>query len=394
MAPSSIRIGTDCSGMEAPIQALKNLNLKIDHKFSCDINKHARATIKANFPHGMMYEDLTKRDNKKAPNVDIYIAGFPCQPFSTAGLQQGFNDEKGRGKIFFYVKDFIKKQSPRVFILENVSGLVTLEGGTYLDAIIEELTGLGQYNVKWQVMDTKEHGVPHSRRRWYCVGIRRDVDNGTFTFPAKMTCPSIDLFLEKRNSRLATTGLPPRTQTTALKNVKNALKQIRREGEDPLNKTYIVDCDSSVERSKYCKKQMSPCITVGRGGGHWVTSRGRRTTKEEMMRLQGMNPTKFKLAVSEAQLGRQLGNTMSVNVLERIFARLLPAAGLARKNSLPDRWATGEAVKKLSQTRGKTFTIHQEAASRAVSPSPSRVGKRRAASTTPERPTKRRATQK
>merc|ERR1719421_1318591 len=112
-----------------------------------------------------------------------------------------------------------------------------------------------------------------------------------------------------------------------------------------------------------------------------------------MMRLQGMNPTTFKLAVSQAQIGRQLGNTMSVNVLERLFVRLLPAAGLARK--VPDRWENGEAAKELSQTRGKSFILHEEADSdsdsdsRAASPSPSRVGKRRAVPTTPPRPSKR-----
>merc|ERR1719197_464143 len=109
-----------------------------------------------------------------------------------------------------------------------------------------------------------------------------------------------------------------------------------------------------------------------------------------------MNPTTFKLAVSQVQLGKQLGNTMSVNVLERIFVRLLPAAGLARKGSLADRWENGEAVKELMQTRGKSFIIHEEesedeeASSRELSPSPSRVGKRRAAATTPPRPAKRR----
>merc|ERR1719331_2667666 len=123
-----LKIATDCSGMEAPIQAIRNLlgdNYK--HVFSCDINEHARATIRANFPHGTMYEDLTKRDNAQVPKVDLYIAGFPCQPFSSAGLQQGFKDTKGRGEIFFHVLDFLDKNRPKVFVLENVSGLVHLK---------------------------------------------------------------------------------------------------------------------------------------------------------------------------------------------------------------------------------------------------------------------------
>merc|ERR1712194_464674 len=92
-----------------------------------------------------------------------------------------------------------------------------------------------------------------------------------------------------------------------------------------------------------------------RGAGHWVTNRGRRLQKTEMMRLQGMNPTKFHVAVSDTQLGKQLGNTMSVNVLERLFVRLLPAAKLVRAGALKDRWASGQAVKALARTRGLGF---------------------------------------
>merc|ERR1712194_299891 len=82
--------------------------------------------------------------------------------------------------------------------------------------------------------------------------------------------------------------------------------------------------------------------------------RGRRMLKTEMMRLQGMDPTKFTVAVSESRLGHQLGNTMSVCVLERLFTRILPAAKLVR-STIKDRWASGLALKKLMGTRGKGF---------------------------------------
>jgi DNA (cytosine-5)-methyltransferase 1 len=301
-----------------------------------------------------MYLDLTKRDNKTAPNVDIYVAGFPCQPFSSAGLQQGFKDKRGRGKIFFHVLDYLSKQKPRVFILENVKGLTTLEKGTYMKAILKELNKLGCYNIQWQVLDTKQHGVPHSRRRWYCVGIHKDFDDGSFEFPKPIRCPDIESFLEERDARLAATGLPPASQTVALKNVRDALREKKGAGFDPRKEAFVVDCDSSAERSK-APHGICPCITVGRGGGHWVTNRGRRTSKEEMMRLQGMNPTTFKVAVTEAQLGKQLGNTMSVNVLERLLCKVLPAAKLVRHGELTDRWANGSAVRLLKATRGKGF---------------------------------------
>lgn len=122
--------------------------------------------------------------------------------------------------------------------------------------------------------------------------------------------------------------------------------------QNPKQTTFILDCDSSPGRSKAIKGY-SPCITRSRGSGHWITSRGRRMTREEMMRLQGMNPISFNLVVSLSQLGQQIGNSMSLNVLERLFVRLLPAADLSEK--LVDRWETGQALEALKRSRGKTF---------------------------------------
>merc|ERR1712086_520091 len=104
---------------------------------------------------------------------------------------------------------------------------------------------------------------------------------------------------------------------------------------------------------------------MGRGAGHWVTNRGRRMLKTEMMRLQGMDPTMFTVAVSNAQLGKQLGNTMSVCVLERLFTRLLPAAKLVRGGIVKDRWENGQAVKKLAATRGQGFKVMRAKAKKA-----------------------------
>mmetsp|Transcript_56207 Transcript_56207/g.174313 ORF Transcript_56207/g.174313 Transcript_56207/m.174313 type:complete len:372 (-) Transcript_56207:526-1641(-) len=336
-APRPVSIATDCSGMETPVMALKNLGVALDHVFSCDVNPHVKRTIMANYPPKLFYDDLTARDNTGAPKADIYVAGFPCQPFSTAGKQQGFLDSRGRGEIFWHVRDYIEKKSPKVFILENVSGLIKINGGEYFRAIVQALEALGTYNVHTKILDTKENGVPQSRRRVYFVGIKRSVDDGTFAFPEPVPCPSIELFLEPRKSRPLRSELPPASQSTARRNVIKALKDISLKGYDPLKVPFLADIDSSTYRFGY-SKDVSPCMTCSRGMGHWVTNRGRRVTKDEMMRLQGIDPASFKTVVSETQLGRQIGNAMSVNVLERIFVKALPAAGLAAHGSLTDRW--------------------------------------------------------
>jgi len=321
--------------------ALQNLGVVIDHAFSCDVNAHAKKTIMANFPPKVFFDDLTVRDNTKAPKADLYVAGFPCQPFSTAGLQQGFSDVRGRGEIFWHVRDYLEQQLPKVFVLENVSGLVKINNGDYLAAILRSLEALGAYNIYYKVLDTKDHGVPQSRPRIYIVGIERSCDDGSFEFPEPVPRPSIELFLEPRKGRPTRNDLPPVSQGTARANVICAIREIYKKGHDPLKVPFVVDCDSSAPRMKYVK-DVTPCMTCSRAAGHWITNRMRRLTKSEMMRLQGMNPESFKVAVSEAQLGKQIGNAMSCNVLERLFVRVLPAAGLVPQGVLRDRWGAGK----------------------------------------------------
>jgi len=338
-----VSLATDCSGMETPVMALRKLGVEVDHLFSCDVNKHVKQTIMANFPPKVWYDDLTTRDNSRAEKADLYVAGFPCQPFSSAGLQQGFSDKKGRGTVFFKVREYIEEAQPKVFVLENVSGLVRIQGGKYFKDILASLEDLGNYTIHHQILDTKEHGVPQSRRRIYFVGIKKSIDRGTFKFPKPVKRLSIEAFLDPKQGKVDGTMLPPVKQGTARANVIKALQELQAKGHDPFNEPWIIDCDSSMARMKYVK-DVTPCMTCSRGGGHWVTNRGRRMNKTEMMRLQGMITTEegFKVAVSECQLGKQIGNAMSVNVLERLFARLLPAAGLAAAGSLVDRWADGE----------------------------------------------------
>jgi DNA (cytosine-5)-methyltransferase 1 len=359
--------------METPAMALKNLGVSVDHEFACDINEHAKKTIMANFPPKRFYEDLTSRDNESAPSVDMYVAGFPCQPFSTAGLQQGFADTKSRGTIFFRVKDYIAAQRPKVFVLENVSGLVKINGGEYFKAILTTLEALGLYNVYHQILDTKEHGVPQSRRRIYIVGILKSQDQGTFEFPKPIARPSIETFLDPRKRKPTKFDLPPRSAGTALTNVKRAIKELMATGRDPFKEPWIVDCDSSPARSKYCF-DVTPCMTCSRAAGHWVTNRGRRMTKNEMLRLQGMKtPAEgFQVAVSDTQLGKQIGNAMSCNVLERLFVRLLPAAGLVSARSLRDRWEQAEKCPSTPPARNG-HRLLKRSLSRTPSPPPKRA---------------------
>jgi len=387
-----LTVGTDCSGMEAPLQALMNLGVNFSHKFSCDVDSHARATINANFPPKEMYDDITTRDNDLTPSVQLYVAGFPCQPFSSAGLGQGFKDTRGRGKIFFDVARYLEEHTPEIFILENVSGMKRLENGKYFKQIMSALNVLKNpgYNITDAVLDTKEHGVPHSRRRIYIVGIRKDKDKQTFEFPAALPAEPVDRFLDPLKPEERRLALPPKSQGTARANVIHHNKELRAAGVNPQKTTYIMDIDSSAERSKAVKGR-SPCITCSRRSGHWVSSRNRRQTLEEMLRLQGMNPTILKKSVSRAQIGKQIGNAMSVNVLERLLVRALPAAGLVSSRQLEDRWETGKAQIQLARTCGKKIKEVPRPEDK-ISSQCGLKGKRAASGSSSASPTKRRKT--
>ena len=111
--------------------------------------------------------DITKVDEKEIPKHDLLVGGFPCQSFSIAGKRRGFEDT--RGTMFFEVARILKYHQPRLFILENVKGLLSHDSGRTFKVIISTLVELG-YDLQWQVLNSKNFGVPQNRERVLLVG--------------------------------------------------------------------------------------------------------------------------------------------------------------------------------------------------------------------------------
>jgi len=335
-----LKIGTDCSGMETPVMGLIKLKVPYEHMFSCDIDRHVKTQILKNFPPKKWYDDLMTRDNNAAstPAVDIYLAGFPCQPFSAAGLQKGFKDK--RGMVFYGCCDYIESKLPRAFILENVKRLISHDGGNTFEQIMHSLKGIGggAYEIQTKLLSSQDHGVPQSRPRIYIIGIRKDCKQCNFEFPEPVARVSIDTCLDPVKRKPTLEELPPKTNKTAYNNVRQVLKDLIAEGVKPLAKTHIIDCDAS-PAFRSVMRDRTMCMTKSRASGFWVTSRGRRMNVDEMLRCQGMQRS-FKQVVSDRQLGAQIGNAMSQNIIERLLVKLLPAAGLVSQDQpLHDRWA-------------------------------------------------------
>ena len=155
--------------------ALERLGAKC--VFSSDIDVFAQQTYFDNFSE-KPFGDITQIEAKDIPSFDILTAGFPCQPFSYAGLCKGFEDQT-RGTLFFDVCRILAYHRPKMFFLENVKGLVSHNGGNTIKVILDNLKKLG-YDVHWKVLSSLDFGLPQKRERWYCVGFDKKVN---FEFP-------------------------------------------------------------------------------------------------------------------------------------------------------------------------------------------------------------------
>jgi DNA (cytosine-5)-methyltransferase 1 len=189
-----IKIATVCSGIGSPEQALKELDIPHEISFACEIDKYARQTYLANFTPNQMYQDLTAEEwDKPEQYSDLFIGGIPCQAFSLAGKRLGELDK--RGLLFYDFYRYVKNQQPKVFIIENVKGLLSDNNGitfqnwcallgqsmnTHLNMFNHDDSLL--YNLHFKVLNSKDFGVPQNRERVFLIGIRNDLPNN-FRFP-------------------------------------------------------------------------------------------------------------------------------------------------------------------------------------------------------------------
>jgi site-specific DNA-cytosine methylase len=207
-----IRVGTECSGMEPLPWVFKRIGLlgAFQLVFSCEKDRHCRRLItqclqawgpesaQGNTKH-VMLTDITTRNPEHLPNHDLYVAGFPCQPFSPLGLREGVSDRRGRGRIIAHVVDALEAKQPTAFILENVRGLVSSHHKTF-DYILQKLRSIcgKAYKISWRVLNTEEFGVPQHRERVYIVGVKKDAAKGNppFTWPTPMSPKPLASFLK------------------------------------------------------------------------------------------------------------------------------------------------------------------------------------------------------
>ncbi len=254
-------------------------------------------------------------------SIDVICGGFPCQAFSIAGKRGGFSDT--RGTLFFHIARAVEQIKPRFLLLENVKGLLSHDKGKTFATILTTLDELG-YDAEWQVCNSKNFGIPQNRERVFIVGHFRG-ESGREVFPITTNNGQVD---ELQGQPLCTNIITARyegAQATGSYIVESEqyaqeIKVIGRlgiKGNDQINRIYSVD-------------GISPTITT-MGGGNTepkilYNHRIRKLTPLECWRLQGFPDEAFYKAketgVSDTQLYKQAGNSVTVDVVYEVAGRL------------------------------------------------------------------------
>lgn len=293
-----------------------------DIVYANEFDKCAATTYEANFSLKVDCRDINIVEPNEVPDFDLMIAGFPCQAFSVAGYRQGFDDEKGRGNLFFQLIRLIKAKRPKALFFENVKNLMTHDNGKTYKIIKESLHEEG-YIVFEEVFNSCDYGnIPQNRERIYIVCFRQEdlevIER--FRFPERLPLTTtIRDFIDFENSvdksyYYTDKFLHYDQLLESMKNPSTAY-QWRRQ--------YV----------RENKSNMIPTLTANMGmGGHNVPliitddGRFRKLTPKECFNIQGF-PKNFVLpnTFAKSQLYKQAGNSVTVPVIKRIAEKMKKA---------------------------------------------------------------------
>lgn len=284
---------------------------------------YVQKTYQANYnvTDDNFYQDIRFIDGNIFRNaVDLFVGGSPCQSFSISGKRAGFED--ARGTLFYDYARLVKEIQPKVFIFENVPGLLSHDKGNTWKVISEIFDSLG-YVWKMKILKATDYGIPQMRSRVYVVGFRKDLQINNFEFPQKQQLTkTVKDFLDKEVDKSFYHG-------------EKGFKWVTKE--KSLEKRVSINED--ISRTQAANQQFNWCgdmvfrpideclwarsedkIYVGEFKGQEGVCR--KLTPMECLRLMGYDD-EFKIVVPEKQMYRQSGNSIVVNVMEAIMEEIM-----------------------------------------------------------------------
>ncbi len=362
-----LKLGTVFSGIGAIEQALIRLNIDHEVEFACDNGdikidvdydkelkkiKQMKSTKEKREYVEQLYKTKSRRTNfveqsykanYKVKNdnffydvklldgtdfknkIDLFVGGSPCQSFSIAGARGGFED--ARGTLFYEFCRLVNEIKPKVFIYENVYGVLTHDKGNTWKVMQNSFDALGYY-YKWKILDARDYGIPQGRRRLYVIGFKnkKEYENFDFPKPIKLKYTMQDFLVEN-------------TKEGNLVNKNGKLVITEKIGEEPDEKSFLSEKLKKYVLSPGTKNFMhadakidlpiARALLSTQGNTHrasvnnYVTTNGRirALTVRETHRLMGF-PDSYKIVVSKAQALKQSGNSIVVDVLINILKEI------------------------------------------------------------------------
>lgn len=307
-----------CAGIGAGRIGLENNGLRcIAHS---EIDEDADSTYRVFFGNNEEnLGDVMTVNTSTIPNFDVLIGGFPCQPFSSLGNREGLKDE--RGQVIFGIVKILKEKQVPFFILENVKGFLSCDGGRAMRMVLEELKNAG-YTVYWKCLNSINFGVPQSRERIYFVGIRADISHSPIDWKIGTEAKaSLEKCFEKLHSE------PVDIYGESWQRYLNSkYNEGKFDEEKLLSEDYLILDRRNQELRIY--RGRTPTLTRGNHGLFYVYKHKLyRINGYQALLLQGF-PRAFvnkarTSSINSRRLLMQAGNAMTVPVVEAVCAMLI-----------------------------------------------------------------------
>lgn len=327
---NKLKLAEFCAGTGAFSYAFEKKG-DVKTVYSNDFDKNSEKIYNENFSIKMDCKDIHEIESKKLPDFDILTSGFPCQPFSVAGKQEGLGDE--RSDVFFKLIEIIKEKKPSVVIFENVKNLCNHDKGNTFKVISKEIDKAGYY-FKHKILNTCVISkIPQNRERIYIICFKDKTMCDKFKFPK-------DIKEEKKK----------KLHKIMEKNIEDKYYYSDRfkvwpEINDKVKKNISTDTIYQYRRYYVRENKNSVCPTLTAnmgGGGHNVPlikdNKGiRKLIPRECFNLQGF-PKSYKLPddISDSGLYKLAGNAVSVPVVEKVAKRVLKVLKKKKGNKVKE----------------------------------------------------------